>query len=434
VIRLARASLGELESMLEHAASGGGDLERVEYPPGCDPVSGPIHFEIGAGGGLIVRVVPGRYETDDFALAVLFGRGVCAFGSVRHFHDVCRGALARAFGLPEAPPEPRPAQSPEPTFEPTLTQTLVEAARSRTRSRRLTAASLAGRLATVVHGQDAALARVAAVVAAQLAKTHPAVPGSVLLLGPTGVGKTATVEALPAALADLGFDDATVYRIDCAELTDDIQLTRVLGVGPGYRGHTESTELIAALAEPGTILLLDEIEKAHPSLLDVLLALLDTGRLTAPTGAAVECPGAIVAMTSNLAIGELAERLGELPLADRGAVQRICREHLVEEGLRPELVGRIGAFAVYRDLGDDARRSAAAQAVRALAAEYGLELGEIEPVLLDVVLDLAAGSGAGVRGLRHAARDLLAECLADVAGASGTWSVQAGPPPALVRA
>jgi DNA polymerase III delta prime subunit len=432
VIRLARASLGELESMLEHAATGGADLERVEYPPGCDPAFGPVSFEVGERGALIVRVEPGRYETDDFALAVLLGRGVCAFGSIRHFHDVCRGSLARAFGLPEARPEPRsrPVEhTPETALPPTLVETALAVG---TPQRRLNAASLAERLATVIHGQEAALERVAAVVAAQLAKTCPAVPGSVLLLGPTGVGKTATIEALPSALAELGFLDASVYRIDCAELADDIQLTRVLGVGPGYVGHSKSTALLDAMAEPGAVVLLDEIEKAPPALLDALLALLDTGRLTAPTGTTVACAHAIVAMTSNLAVAELSERLGRLPLADRGAVQRICREHLVDEGLRAELVGRIGAFAVYRDLGDDARRSAAAQAVRALAAEYGLELGEIEPVLLDVMLDLAAESGAGARGLRHAARDLLAECMADHAGAAGIWSIAAGPPPVLV--
>lgn len=419
--------------MLEHAATGGADLERVEYPPGCDPAFGPVSFEIGDRGALIVRVAPGRYETDDFALAVLLGRGVCAFGSIGHFHDVCRGPLARAFGLPEARPESRPRPPVEDTPEPALPPTLVETARAvGTAQRRLTAFSLAERLAEVIHGQEAALERVAAVVAAQLAKTRPAVPGSVLLLGPTGVGKTATIEALPSALSELGLPDASVYRIDCAELADDIQLTRVLGVGPGYVGHTKSTALLDAMAEPGTVLLLDEIEKASPVFLDALLALLDTGRLTAPTGTTVACAHAIVAMTSNLAVAELAERLGRLPLADRGAVQRICREHLVDEGLRAELVGRIGAFAVYRDLGDDARRRAAAQAVRALAAEYGLELGEIEPVLLDVMLDLAAESGVGARGLRHAARDLLAECMADRAGAAGSWSLAAGPPPALV--
>jgi ATP-dependent Clp protease ATP-binding subunit ClpA len=446
VIRLVRASLGELESLVEQATTGGTGLERVEYPPGCVPVSGPIHFELVDREGLVVRVRPGRFETDDFALSMLFGRGVCAFGSVEHFHDLCRGALARAFGLPELAPERRSAPSPEPrqaavpraeqtppTVEHELADTLVGTVRSAgSRRRRLTTASLAGRLARTIHGQDAALERVAAVVAAQLAKRRPAVPASMVLLGPTGVGKTATVEALPEALAWLG-SEAHVHRIDCAELSDDIQLTRVLGVAPGYVGHTSSTELLDALARPGAIVLLDEIEKAHPDLLDALLALLDTGRLTAPSGTVVECPHAIVAMTSNLGVDDLSESLGETPLGDRPAVQRICRAHLVEAGLRAELVGRIGAFAVFGPLDDHARLGAARSAVEALAAEYALEVAEIDGVVLDVIVDLAAEAGAGARGLRHAARDLLAECMADVAGARGRWSVAAGPPPALVR-
>ena len=105
----------------------------------------------------------------------------------------------------------------------------------------LTAASLADELARVIHGQDAALERVASATVAQLHKRHPARPGSVMLLGPTGAGKSATVEALPAALKALGYGNAGVFRLDCGELTDSIQLTRHLGSPPGYSGHAAST-------------------------------------------------------------------------------------------------------------------------------------------------------------------------------------------------
>lgn len=299
----------------------------------------------------------------------------------------------------------------------------------------MTAEALAGRLARHVYGQEAALERVAAIVSAQLAKRAPAVPGSLMLLGPTGVGKTATIEALPRALSSLGVDEASVYRLDCAELSESIQLTRVLGVAPGYVGHTRSTAFLDALSRKGAIVLLDEIEKAHPRLLDALLALLDTGRLTAPTGRVVECPHAIIALTSNLAMDELADRLDEVQLHDRARVQRICRNHLVEAGLRQELVGRIGAFAVYVGLDEDARRGAAVSAIRALGREYGLRLRTIDRVVVAVVLDLAEESGTGARGLRHAARDLLAECMADASvGAVTTWSIVAGPPVVLVPA
>ena len=436
---LARASLGELESILLHAHAGGADLERATYPPGCEPAEGPVRFEVHARGGLIVRVAKAELATDDFRLAVLFGTGACVFGSLGDFHGFCAGPLAVAFGLVEpVEREDEATDEDEPAAEPQLamTEVLLAEARTARKRRRLTAERLARRLARKVHGQDAALERIASVVSAQLAKRRPAVPGSVLLLGPTGVGKTSAIEALPRALASLGFEKAHVHRLDCAELPEEIQLTRVLGVAPGYRGHTTSTAFLDALSRSGVIVLLDEVEKAHPDLLDAILALLDTGRLTAPTGKVVECPHAIVAMTSNLRHEELAERLGDTPLHDRVVVQRVCREHLVEAGLRPELVGRIGAFAVYGELGEDARRAAAVVAVRALAAEYALALGEIDPVVVDVVLDLAEASGAGARGLRHAARDLLAESMADVAGrrAGLRWALAVGPPPTLIPA
>lgn len=431
MIRLARATLPELESILRHAATGGADLERVDYPPGCDPVAGPLRFEVRANGALVVRVDSTGYTADDFALTMLFGRGVCVFGSVGHFHEFCTGPLAEAFGL-------APARS-EADVEPGVEDDDVSGdtrGAIRVKRRALTAGRLAARLAREIHGQEAALARVAAVVSTQLAKTRPAVPGSVMLLGPTGAGKTATVEALPRALARLGRADVHLYRVDCAELADDIQLPRVLGVAPGYRGHTDSTDLLDALERPGAIVLFDEIEKAHDELQDALLAVLDSGRLTAPTGKVVDCPHAVIVLTSNLAVDELADRLGDTPLADRATVERACRAHLVEHGLRPELVGRIGAFAVYGKLDCDALLHAAEAAIEALAAEYGLRLAAIDPVVVDVVLDLAAGSGAGARGLRHAARDLLAECMADrAADADGArWAIAAGPPVELVTA
>jgi len=429
VIRLARASLAELESILRHAATGGADLDRADYPSGCEPAAGPVRFEVRANGALVVRVDSTEYATGDFALTMLFGRGVCVFGSVRHFHGFCRGPLATAFGLEPVEPETAAGEDDDEAVIPGGAPSAV-----RVRRRRLTAERLAARLARDIHGQEAALARVAAVVSAQLAKTRPAVPGSVMLLGPTGVGKTATVEALPRALARLGRSDAHVHRVDCAELADGIQLTRVLGVAPGYHGHTTSTALLDALQRPGTIVLFDEIEKAHRELQDALLAVLDAGRLTAPTGKVVECTHALIVFSSNLAVEELMERLGDVPLEDRATVTRICRAHLVDHGLRPELVGRIGAFAVYGELDAAALRGAAETAIETLAAEYGLRLESIDPVIADVVLDLADGSGAGARGLRHAARDLLAECMADRAEAASDarWAVTAGPPVELV--
>lgn len=442
--RFARATPAQLDDLLREAATGGADLEDAQYPPGADPGRGSLRFVVPSRGGLLVLVDEARYPTDDFRLTVLFERGRCVFASVDDFREFCHGPLARAFGLATGEPKPKPPtvrREPEPVPSvPTereaqlaLGDVLVEEARAAGRRRRVTKEALATQLARRIHGQEPALERVAAVVSAQLAKRAPEVPGSVMLLGPTGVGKTATIEALPAALRALGHEPAPVYRLDCAELSEEIQLTRVLGSPPGYVGHRKSTPLLDALRRKGAIVLLDELEKAHELFLDALLGLLDTGRLTSPSGKVTRCAHAIVAMTSNLEIDGLLESLGDVPLDDRALVQRRCREHLLDAGLRPELVGRIGSFAVYGELDEDARRGAAVAAIKALAREYELRLETIDRIVIAVVLDLAEESGMGARGLRHAARDLLAECMADAAtGGQRTWSILAGPPPMLV--
>ena len=427
--RLALATPAQLELVFQQAGTGKVDLDDAAYPDGCEPARGPVRFEAPLRGGLVVRVTPGALETEDFRLGVLFESGSCVFGSIDDLHRFCAGPLARGLGL-EGTPVPPPER------QLAMPEVLVQEARAVRLRRGVSRERLAERLAVRVHGQDAALDRVATVVAAQLAKRSPARPGSLMLLGPTGVGKSATIEALPGALRDLGFRTAHVHRVDCSELSQEIHLTRVLGVAPGYVGHADSTPLLDALRRPGAILLLDELEKAHPDFHDALLALLDTGRLTDPNGVPVLCAHAVVALTSNLGVDELVRTIGRTPLVDHVAVTRICREHLVEHGLRPELVGRIGGFAVFGELGGDARRAAALGAVHDLAAEYDVRLDEVDEVLLDVIDDLADASGAGARGLHHAARDLLAECIADVAGDHDgvAWSIVAGPPPVLVAA
>ena len=460
--RFATAPMSTFESLFEQARAGSADLDDAEYPPHCEHRRGHVRFKLADAGGMIVHVRPGACHDDDFLLQILFQTGSCVFSRPADLGRFWTGPLAAAFGVTspstivaalgatdsppvdtEPPCQPVPATSDEARLSrppaasdrtheppmPVLTSNVLTSAV-------LTSAVLAERLARVVLGQEHALERVASAVAAQLTKQHPTRPGSVLLIGPTGTGKTATIEALPAALADLGRDGAHVLRIDCGELTDSIQLTRLLGAPPGYVGHAATTPLLEALARPGCILLLDEIEKAHPDVHDLLLGLLDAGRLTSPSGEAIEAPHCVVALTSNLHVDRLAERLAPVAAGDRWAVQRVCREHLVDAGLPPELVGRIGAFAVFAPLDDEAHRHAAEGAVLALAREYGLSPTTVDPVVLDVVIDIAGETGIGVRALYHAARELLAEAFAAavVDGVRGLVVITAGPPVEISRA
>lgn len=436
--RFVRSSIDDLEMLFVNAQGGRCDVDEATYPPGCAPLSGPLRFRLLNVGGIKVEVERRDLQADDFRLAVLFHGGSCVFADAYDLADFFRGPVASAFDITAEPVPARPATALLEDLRPRS----LSPRPSRTRRKPRPAASagnapssrdLEVRLAREVRGQEGALARIADVVSAHLVKKAPARPESLLLIGPTGTGKTSAVEALPAALEDLGCPGVHVFRVDCGELVDDYDVHRFLGAAPGLVGYTEKPPLVAALRKPRCIVLLDEIEKAHEGVLRVFLGLLDEGRVTAPDWTPVEAPGVVVAMTSNIGADDLAYRLRETP-SYRGQDQIACREHLLLEGWPAELVGRIGSFAFFWPLSQSSLRDVAEDAIRALAQEFGLEIEAMAPVLADVVQDLADASEVGARALNYAARDLLIKTFADAArnGVHGTVFLEAGPPPRVV--
>ena len=441
--RLVNTSLEEFELLFAEPV----DWRDATYPRGCRPDRGWLRTVLAPAGGVILHVAPCSFDAPSFRLSALFEAGTAIFPTPHDMFLFWHGELAEALGIEITVELPEPAHEVQSESEPDAPLQsaldidppleLVRARRAALQMRArsvLTAETLAEHLAKVVHGQSAALERVAHVVATQLAKKKPARPGTVLLLGPTGSGKTSTIEALPDALFDLGKPGAHVFRVDCNELSERIQLTRLLGAPPGYVGHDAENPLLDALAKPGCILLLDEVEKAHPNLIqDVLLNLLDTGRLTGPDGAKVDAAHALIAMTTNVAVDELQRRLLRVPLEDRWAVQEICRTVLLDEDFPPELVGRIGAFAMFRDLDDESMKAVATGSVTSLAREYGLSPVDVDPIIADVLLDIAGRSGLGARALQHAANELLGSAFAAAAGdgLSGRIVIETGPPIAV---
>jgi AAA domain (Cdc48 subfamily) len=448
VRRLVGASVEDFERLFVSGVGAPADLEEAVYPPGCAPGAGPLRFRPLEAGGVLLEVSRARLESDDFRLAALFAGGRCVFTSPADLAGFFNGAVARAFGIAvEQPPAPPVSEPPTAEASGTLFDELRPASRrGRREARRPAAARKAVRssrspapaaleyaLGGVVRGQPAAIGRIAAVVSAQLAKTAPQRPESLLLIGPSGCGKTSAVEALPGVLGGLGVAGVHVFRVDCNELTDDYEVRRFLGAAPGLVGYQKRPPLLAALSEPRCIVLLDEIEKADESVHTVFLGLLDEGRITAPDGAAVRAPDAIVAITTNLEATELAYRLRDAPPHDRWR-ERICRDHLLRADWPPELVGRIGSYAVFEPLATDTLNQIAQDAVHALAREYGLELDTPPPVITDVVLDLADTNDIGARAILYATRELLARPFADAArnGLRGPAAIDPGPPPTVL--
>ncbi len=207
------------------------------------------------------------------------------------------------------------------------------------------------RLHARVIGQDEAIAAVSdAVRRARAGLNDPRRPiGSFMFLGPTGVGKTELARALAAFLFD---DDDSLVRIDMSEYMEKFSVSRLIGAPPGYVGYDEGGQLTEAVRRrPYQVVLLDEIEKAHPDVFNVLLQVLDDGRLTDSQGRTVDFKNTVVIMTSNIgsaAIAAAGARAGDAAYA---AMKREVTDSLSAH-FRPEFLNRVDEVIVFHALTD----------------------------------------------------------------------------------
>jgi len=268
------------------------------------------------------------------------------------------------------------------------------------------------RLRERVVGQDAALTVVAnAIRRSRAGLSDPKRPiGSFIFLGPTGVGKTETARALAEFMFD---DEQAMVRIDMSEYMEKHAVARLIGAPPGYIGYDEGGQLTEAVRRrPYCVILFDEIEKAHPDVFNILLQVMDDGRLTDSKGRTVDFKNTVLIMTSNLGAALLTvdtlKTEHDFDMA-RESVMRVLREHF-----RPEFLNRVDDTVIFHSLG----HAQMAQILELRLNEVG-KLLEDRQISLELTeparqLILAAGSDAayGARPLKRALQRMIQDPLA----------------------
>jgi ATP-dependent Clp protease ATP-binding subunit ClpB len=268
------------------------------------------------------------------------------------------------------------------------------------------------RLRQRVIGQDAALTVVAnAIRRSRAGLSDPKRPiGSFIFLGPTGVGKTETARALAEFLFD---DESAMVRIDMSEYMEKHAVARLIGAPPGYVGYDEGGQLTEAVRRrPYAVVLFDEIEKAHADVFNVLLQVLDDGRLTDSKGRTVDFKNTVLIMTSNLGATQLTTAWAEGEEGFAEATERVLA--ILREHFRPEFLNRIDDVVVFHPLGEEQ-----------LTRIIDLRLAELTTMLADRKITLSLTPAArkfifksgydrayGARPLKRAIQRLVQDPLA----------------------
>jgi len=252
-----------------------------------------------------------------------------------------------------------------------------------------------------VIGQSEAIKAVSdAIRRSRAGLSDPSRPnGSFLFLGPTGVGKTELTKALTHFLFDT--EDAMI-RIDMSEFMEKHSVARLVGAPPGYVGYEEGGYLTEAVRRrPYSVILLDEIEKAHPDVFNILLQVLDDGRLTDGQGRTVDFRNCVIVMTSNLGSTEIQAHAGEQHYAE---IKRAVMEQ-VSQHFRPEFINRIDESVVFHPLTQEQIRAIAKIQLRALTAHQ--QKKEIGIKFSDAAIDMLGEAGFDpVYGARPLKREI----------------------------
>lgn len=228
--------------------------------------------------------------------------------------------------------------------------------------------------------------------------------GSFIFLGSTGVGKTELAKALAEYLFD---DEKSMVRIDMSEYQEKHSVSRLVGAPPGYVGYDEGGQLTEAVRrKPYSVVLLDEIEKAHPDVFNILLQVLDDGRLTDNKGRVVNFTNTIIIMTSNMGSHFIQQKFGELNDSNKAALMVMIKEEVIDllkSHLRPEFLNRIDETIVFAPLSEgDMRSIVQIQAAKLIRSLQKLDIQlEFSEEALDLIGSLGYDPQFGARPVKR---------------------------------
>ena len=280
-------------------------------------------------------------------------------------------------------------------------------------------AGLAEALKKKVIGQDEAVDLVAAAIRRSRVQISPRRrPASFIFVGPTGVGKTELVKVLASELFDT---TDPLIRLDMSEYMEKHSVSKIVGSPPGYVGYDEAGQLTEKVRrKPYSVVLFDEIEKAHPDVLDILLQILDEGRITDSHGRTVSFENTVIVMTSNAGSNVRSSAMGFNRTAEEAEKNRVM--NALSEFLRPEFLGRVDEIVVFRALDEnDYTRIAGLllDEIKGPMQEKGILFGYDEDAAR-LIARKSFGNRSGGRAIRRTIRreveDRIAELLVESAG------------------
>ena len=264
-----------------------------------------------------------------------------------------------------------------------------------------------------IKGQDEAIAAVsAAVKRSRIQINTRRRPASFIFVGPTGVGKTELVKRLSEELFDT---PETLIRLDMSEYMEKHSVSRIIGSPPGYVGYDEAGQLTEKVRrKPYSVLLFDEIEKAHPDVMNILLQILDEGRINDAQGRTVNFENCIIVMTSNAGSERKENALGFA--RSQGDVNRDKAMKALREFLRPEFLGRVDEIVVFNELTEDNYKDIAILMLSELSQpllDKGITLNYTKDVPAAIVSKMDSGV-RGARDLRNVIRRNIENRIADI--------------------